>query len=1026
MRRKQGTPSPLTTNIQQAILSKTDIAAVATDEFRPDRNVRDKVEEIVEGLRKEDATRIRISTVSAKLISEIAVVTITSPDIMLEENGGVNDRRMGVTSHSDYCRHCRQIDCPGHYGQIILNEPVINPAYIKMVVAVLNCVCIGCGTLLFKSWIETDPGIRRLSGWPRILAIAKKSKGGICNSENLKPLRGQDERPSDRPIYTCGGSKNPVVSLPKGRKKGTTEAKNYLTIKRDHGEPAPISAAKAYEVLNRISDEDARLLGYNTPDSHPRDMILLRLAVIPPSARPSEIIDNKIEKDDLTSQYQKIVKANNEINDGTVRFFKKTKKPKTKQDMANALYDRISELIYGKLSEKRVNYDTFVSIFQRINGKDALVRGAMMGKRTDYSARGVFSPGGDLEFGEVGVPERVARDFHMPVRVTQDNLDWIISLLRAGRLVYHTAHRGEMKNRKMEIRTGARVTIEVGDEVERMLQDGDLVAANRQPSLHKYSYMAYSVKIVDTFRMHPSATTPHNMDFDGDAANILFHRDPKSIRELRELMHITKNMINDAQNKPVVGLILDSIIGAYLLTSYTENVDPFTFTDVFNRMKKDNRITITSLQSRAVKYGLSPYSGRTLFSALFPEDFYYKQAGVLVIDGILIAGRITSSHVGVKHRSIIQDILVQYGSERAARFITDATWLLTAWLQTFGFSVGPADCDYGRLQKEIKEQELKKIYAELMELGPRPDDKIRRRNYESRVQAVLSKVNIFGRNLGKQAMGECTMIKGRQNAMGIMSSDTGAGAKADPANLCQMGGFIGPQFFQGARLCATLNKGSRCLVTQPCRDPESDIEPPPQERGFCESSFWEGTTPEEMFYLLQAGREGLMNTSKSTSEVGRTRRDIAKALENIIIWDDLTIRNQRDETNIKKFEPQTIYAFSYGGDGLYSGELLNVNTPSQGTVPTFCDVDMIVNKLNSSVGWIREDLFTAIQNNETKFQQMELQQLEVPARGEPPVPISYDYGTPVRVETSIRSPVPSSGPIPQITGEVPILLPTPL
>lgn len=53
---------------------------------------------------------------------------------------------------------------------------------------------------------------------------------------------------------------------------------------------------------------------------------------------------------------------------------------------------------------------------------------------------------------------------------------------------------------------------------ERVLQNGDYVLLNRQPTLHRMSMMAHKVKILpyDTFRINLSVCAPYNADFDGD------------------------------------------------------------------------------------------------------------------------------------------------------------------------------------------------------------------------------------------------------------------------------------------------------------------------------------------------------------------------------------------------------------------------------------------------------------------------------------------------------------------------------
>lgn len=47
-----------------------------------------------------------------------------------------------------------------------------------------------------------------------------------------------------------------------------------------------------------------------------------------------------------------------------------------------------------------------------------------------------------------------------------------------------------------------RCALQIGDKVERQLQNGDLVLFNRQPSLHKMSMMGHRIRILpySTFR----------------------------------------------------------------------------------------------------------------------------------------------------------------------------------------------------------------------------------------------------------------------------------------------------------------------------------------------------------------------------------------------------------------------------------------------------------------------------------------------------------------------------------------------
>lgn len=913
---------------------------------------------------------VRISTAGEDLINKIAVVEITSKSKDPNERTGVNSKRMGIANNGEMCTYCSQFACPGHYGKITLNTMVIHPIYNRQVIAVLQSICHNCsGLILSRHTLEDTPSIAKATEWNRLKEIASKSVGKPC----LRQQGGRNE------CYARRQQTNPPIDLTESKNK------NYVVYVQDNHKRY-YSAADIRMKLDGISDEDARLLGFG-PNSHPRDLIITVLPVIPPIARPSVCAGSDIKPDQLTEQYSKIVVSNAAVLNSTAETHLKGDK----------LYDDISELIIKKRAG-RVSAEEFFSILRRINGKDSITRRATQGKRVDFSARGVLSPGSDLEFGEVGVPESVARFFHMPVTITQANYNYVVSLIQAGRIVSWTPSRGPRKGIKLSVNPGDSINPKIGDEIERWAEDGDMVVFNRQPSLHKYSFLGYTIKIIqdNVMRVHPSSTGPHNADFDGDTANQLYPRDAKSVEEVRQLMHAVNNMINEMQNKPIVGLILDSIASAFLLTRPDEAVDTLIFADVLGKMK--TQVNMIELQERAARYGLHPFSGRTLFSALFPKDFYYKKGDVWVIDGVLVAGQIKSMHVGATHRSVIQDIHKEYGAERAARFLTDATWMLIAWLDTYGFSVGPTDCEFGASAKS-QEEKLKNIgviRSRLEALGKIPREEIRKEHHEKKVQKELDAIKVLGKNIAMIEMVKKIDELGRSNSIGVMVKDIGAGGKGDLFNVCQIGAAVGQQFYNGARLCPSLSGGQRCLPTQPCRDPKSDVLAPMEERGFCISSFWEGMSVEEMFYLLWGGREGLINTSKSTAEVGATQRDLSKALENIVYMADGTVRSVQGP----------IYSFSYGNDGLESGHLLNVNTPSHGTIPSYCDTDAIIEQANAAVGWIRAEVLDKIAENENMHEIIERGLQRDIERREEPVSEDYDYGVPVRqsVASLIRDP----------------------
>ena len=60
------------------------------------------------------------------------------------------------------------------------------------------------------------------------------------------------------------------------------------------------------------------------------------------------------------------------------------------------------------------------SIKERLVGKAGRVRGNLMGKRVDFSARTVITPDRQYQIGELGVPKKVAMNITFPVMLINE------------------------------------------------------------------------------------------------------------------------------------------------------------------------------------------------------------------------------------------------------------------------------------------------------------------------------------------------------------------------------------------------------------------------------------------------------------------------------------------------------------------------------------------------------------------------------------------------------------------------------
>jgi DNA-directed RNA polymerase II subunit RPB1 len=73
---------------------------------------------------------------------------------------------------------------------------------------------------------------------------------------------------------------------------------------------------------------------------------------------------------------------------------------------------------------------------ERLKGKDGRVRGNLIGKRVNFSARTVITPDPSIDVDEVGVPQKIASNLTFPEIVNQYNIDFCKSLVLTGPNIY--------------------------------------------------------------------------------------------------------------------------------------------------------------------------------------------------------------------------------------------------------------------------------------------------------------------------------------------------------------------------------------------------------------------------------------------------------------------------------------------------------------------------------------------------------------------------------------------------------------
>jgi DNA-directed RNA polymerase II subunit RPB1 len=86
-----------------------------------------------------------------------------------------------------------------------------------------------------------------------------------------------------------------------------------------------------------------------------------------------------------------------------------------------------------------------------------------------------------------------------------------------------------------------------------------------------------------------------------------------------------------------------------------------------------------------------------------------------------------------------------------------------------------------------------------------------------------------------------------------------------------------------------------------------------EARGFIQNSFINGLTPTEFFFHAMSGREGLIDTAVKTASTGYIQRRLVKAMEDLVVQHDGTVRDAN----------MNIAQFHYGEDGINSTKIEN-------------------------------------------------------------------------------------------------------
>lgn len=885
-------------------------------------SIHNKNQQIIQNLPEVELDYLVYKPLNRNSMENMSVVNVNKKLTNNNYISTVKDFRFGTLENNVLCGCCKKTnqDCVGHMGHIDLKEKnfsIINPFFRHNVIRVLQCVCSSCGALLAPKELLRQKNILDMpDGIDKIKEIVNLSKNMSCSSPR------------------CKNDKNAVKYCFKIADSGNTNDLNVTVFDKDTcKKPKQMSINKVRSILSKISDEDAKILGFSY-GVKPIDYIMDYIPVIPLCSRPYTFRDDAEKDEYLTIAYNEICSKLEELDriDDNEELIEEKKK--------SILYF-YTHICDNKDGTHRLSPgDICKSIGDRITGKDGLLRGHLLGKRSDYTGRTPIGPNRTLKFGDIAPPMAMQSILTIPEIITKYNINRIQKLLEQNRIDKYSK-KGSF-NLKYNYNPKMKVKLEIGDLVYRYSMDGDIILFNRQPTLHKQSMLGYFCKFQDKYSigMHLSSTTGHNADFDGDEGNIHMLQTIESQIEGKIIMCAKNCIMSSNSSSPIASIIFNSLSGAYLLS----NVDILDegLTDLSSIVKGKlfneglSKIITRpgykqSLYDRALDVsthiGIKITAGKLLCSALLPEDFWYNKKDVKIIKGILIKGTLKKGVLGNAHGSIIQTLFKFYGKTVTSDFISDANFLFNWYLEIYGLTVSVNNCKSPIGFNELKTNIINDLNDEVISIN-----KQNMENVEVEATAIIEERK--GR-LDKKIKESLEST----NPLVIMAE---SGAKGKTADIGKLIGLLGQQFVNGRRPDKMITNNKRWLTTFSVND--NSI----YSRGFAANSFYQGLNPDEFFAHAQASRIGLTDTAVKTSDIGAIQRKMVKAQEDLIVNYDGSVRNQNGIIY------QTIY-----GVGLNCENMIMSKDGNGNSLLSFIDIREVTGRMNQDFNYL-EDLESTI------------------------------------------------------------------
>ena len=619
---------------------------------------------------------------------------------------------------------------------------------------------------------------------------------------------------------------------------------------------------------------------FKNSGQRPEWMFMSALPVVPAGIRPMVALEGgRHATSDVNDLYRRVINRNTRLKklleiDAPDVILRNEKR--ILQEAVDALIDnsaRHGDAAVALTGQKRV----LKSLSDNLKGKTGILRGNLLGKRVDYSARSVIVVGPELTLEECGLPKNMAMELFKP---------FIISKLIEREFTFNI--RGANKLIEDSIP-------EVWAILEEVIQ-GKYVLLNRAPTLHRLGIQAFKPRLIEgkAIQLHPLVCEAFNADFDGDQMAVHLPLSDEAQREARDLMAAHRNLLKPGSGDSIVNPRMDMILGAFWMTTvvpgahgegkyFTSPNEAITAND-FGIV--DMRAKIHVMPTDKLKYAqfegkvFETTVGRLLWNSVFSSEYAYINEAV----------------DKKKMNQIMEDVFSKFSADEAPRIIDK--------IKSFGFKYAAKS---GTTWNLTAVTEPKEKY-EMIDAGWKKVESIN----ENFGEGLLSDDERYEKTIHVwqdiRKSVQDVLAKNVTNSSSVYDLIT-SGARGSMAQLIQLAGMKG---------IIVNNSGKQ--LDYPVL-----------------SSYIQGLTPMEYFITTYGARKGNSDTALKTAQAGYlTRRLVDVAQDAIITEEDCGTKEYKtfrrhnifgNEISIAKFVRGRILAKELNLNGVVLAEKHLITVP---------------------------------------------------------------------------------------------------